>query len=526
MTSFTLKNLNDQIQECRQEYHNLPNQLDIKITPELHEVLLEVVPEFIPQGGIEVSDYSITYRNSSGLTAILPSRWLWIASVFHKYTHEYFKYIDILQSARVNARLGKEFLNEYPKTSEPTSKTAEEKNFEREILAVLNTKDSSTSASNFNLVKEFIYNRLWWNVGGSGKTLDRYDAYDSSLLGATQVVVASSDKLVPIITAVSRNQKLKQALTIVINHYTNVTTSLAENIIYYGAPGTGKSHEIDKITSLNNSVRTVFHPETQYSDFVGCIKPSMGDNGIEYSFKKGPFTEALIKAINNPEQHYYLIIEEINRAPAAAVFGELFQLLDRDGSGKSSYTIDINDKDLLKIFNTEAPGKFANNKLYIPANLSLYATMNSSDQAVMPLDTAFKRRWKFEYKPLDFSTSPSGVFDIITEDGLQTVSWLVFAKTVNSILSLQSIPEDRHLGPWFVNDNEINSPENAKKTLLGKVLMYLWDDVLRHSERSSLFQADIKTFGSLVTHFNNGQIIFSGNFKDELKDQIAKTKKV
>ncbi|MEB6666333.1 AAA family ATPase [Acinetobacter vivianii] len=526
MTSFRLKNLNDLIEECRQEYNNLPNELDIKITPELRKVLLEVVPDFMTQGGIEVSDYSITYRNSSGLTAILPSRWLWIASVFHQYSDEYFKYMDIVHGAKNNAGLRKDFLKDYPKVTEPASKTIEEKDFESEIINILTTKDSSTSTSNFTLVKEFIYNRSWWNVGSNGKTLDRHDAYDSSLLGATQVVVASSDKLVPLITSFSKSQKLQDALTTAINCYTDTTTSSAENIIYYGAPGTGKSFAIDKKINSNNSVRTVFHPETQYSDFVGCIKPSMGDKGIEYSFKKGPFIEALIKAINNPDQDYYLIIEEINRAPAAAVFGELFQLLDRDGSGKSSYTIDINDKDLLTIFNSETPGKFPDNKLYIPGNLSLYATMNSSDQAVMPLDTAFKRRWKFEYKPLDFSTSPSGIFEINTEDGMQTVNWAEFAQAINSILSLQSIPEDRHLGPWFVNDNEINSPENAKKTLSGKVLMYLWDDVLRHSERSALFHPDIKTFGYLVTQFNKGQIIFSGTFKDQLKEQIAKAKTV
>ncbi|EXR46233.1 AAA family ATPase [Acinetobacter baumannii] len=295
-----------------------------------------------------------------------------------------------------------------------------------------------------------------------------------------------------------------------------------ENIIYYGAPGTGKSHAIDEQTDDDNSVRTVFHPETQYSDFVGCLKPSMNNDSIEYSFKHGPFIEALVKALKDPEHHYYLIIEEINRAPAAAVFGELFQLLDRDPAGKSKYKIDINDRDLLTLLTKELSAPLPANKLYIPENLSLYATMNSSDQAVMPLDTAFKRRWKFEYKPLDFTTSPLGNFELNTQDGPQTVSWSNFAQVVNSILSSESIPEDRHMGPWFVNENEIKDPEDAKKALTGKILMYLWDDVLRHSERSVLFHQEIKTFGSLVKKFNAGEIIFSENFEKRLKEETGK----
>lgn len=293
-----------------------------------------------------------------------------------------------------------------------------------------------------------------------------------------------------------------------------------ENIIYYGAPGTGKSFAIDQKTGPHNSIRTVFHPETQYSDFVGCIKPSMGDDGIEYSFRKGPFTEVLIRAMNDPEQHYYLIIEEINRAPAAAVFGELFQLLDRNADGRSSYTIDINDKDLLQIFNTELSGKFPDNKLFIPSNLSIYATMNSSDQAVMPLDTAFKRRWKFNYIPINFSNSPEGSFEIIAMDEEHRISWSDFAQSVNRILSAEAIPEDRHLGPWFVTAEEIASPESSDKTLTGKVLMYLWDDVLRHTERTVLFHPDIRTFGSLVEHYSRKAVIFSDRFQNQLQEKL------
>ena len=299
---------------------------------------------------------------------------------------------------------------------------------------------------------------------------------------------------------------------IIISTSSTLHTLPGQNIIFYGAPGTGKSHEIDNQTDENNSVRTVFHPDTQYSDFVGCIRPSMGADGIEYSYKHGPFIEALVKALNDPNHHYYLIIEEINRAPAAAVFGEIFQLLDRKKDGQSKYTIDINDKDLLELLNRELTTPLTSNKLQIPKNLSIYATMNSSDQAVMPLDTAFKRRWKFKYKPIDFNNSPKGTIEFQTNNGTEEIEWSVLAQTINSILSAESIPEDRHLGPWFISDNELSTSTEAQECFTGKILMYLWDDVLRHGETSKLFHKDIKTFGGLVSAHQSKKQIFSENF--------------
>ncbi|MCP9136824.1 AAA family ATPase [Acinetobacter baumannii] len=531
MTSFELADLNKIVLECRQEYKNLPNELDIKITEELRDILRRQITVILSNGAsVEFSDYSITYKNRDNLVAILPSRWLWIASVFQKYASEYFKYSDLVIDIKERLKLPKEFLKEFPKNAEPVNKTPDEIRFEKEIFQELQLRNSSKATSNYNLVKKFLYERTWWNFG-SGKTLDRADAYDSTLLGASQVIAASSDKLVTLITAFARSQELREEFEEVAQEYKTSKAGSSEddeeleqkaqNIIYYGAPGTGKSHDIDKNTKPNNSVRTVFHPETQYSDFVGCLRPSMGEDGIEYNFKSGPFIEALIKAFKDPENRYYLIIEEINRAPAAAVFGELFQLLDRDNSGKSKYSIDINDKDLLKLLNAELPGRFPENKLYIPDNLSLYATMNSSDQAVMPMDTAFKRRWKFKYKPLDFSEAPTGNFNIsFSKDTRKSISWKNFATAVNTILSQEGIPEDRHLGPWFVNVNEIKEPKNAQKTLTGKILMYLWDDVLRHTERSKLFYSEIKTFGLLIKKLENNEVIFSEAFLNKLEEEL------
>ena len=312
------------------------------------------------------------------------------------------------------------------------------------------------------------------------------------------------------------------ALTKKINIPTIKSTSTTkychhgENIIYFGAPGTGKSKTIDDLIDENNSVRTVFHTETFYSDFVGCLKPTMGDDGIEYSFQVGPFTEMLIKALNDPEHHYYLVIEEINRAKSASVFGEIFQLLDRE-NGESKYSIKINDQDLLKVFTENLLTPLKNNLIKIPKNLSILATMNTSDQAVEPMDTAFKRRWKYVYKPIDFKTCAKGNFLIKRSIGDITVTWEALAKHINDFLANLEIPEDRHLGPWFVKDEEIFTSDKAKDTLGSKILMYLWDDVLRHEGKSELFSSEIKTYGQLISELNNDEIIFNSSFSDSLK---------
>ena len=307
-------------------------------------------------------------------------------------------------------------------------------------------------------------------------------------------------------------------------------SSPGENVIYFGAPGTGKSNTIDDLIDENNSVRTVFHAETYYSDFVGCLKPTMGTDGVEYNFQVGPFTETLIKALNDPDHHYYLVIEEINRAKSATVFGEIFQLLDRN-NGESKYSIKINDQDLIKVFEQNLLSPLTNNLIKIPKNLSILATMNTSDQAVEPMDTAFKRRWKYVYMPIDFDKThevtkaplhAQGNFKIIRKDAndkneIIQVSWKDLALKLNDFLSNLDVPEDRHFGQWFVKDDEILDLDKAKDTLGSKILMYLWDDVLRHEGKSEIFTNEIKTYGQLISRLNNSEVIFNANFLNLFK---------
>lgn len=309
-----------------------------------------------------------------------------------------------------------------------------------------------------------------------------------------------------------------------ISKVQSATVSGGENIIYYGAPGVGKSYKIDQACSPDNSVRTVFHPDSQYSDFTGCLKPTMSGGHVVYEFRPGPFTLALIKASLNPDEMFYLVIEEINRASSAAVFGELFQLLDRSSSGESCYEVTLADPDMVEFINKHAPNALNDNNIKIPSNLSLYATMNSSDQAVMPMDTAFKRRWKFEYIPIDFTTCPDGDINIPI-DGQATIvtTWKNLAESINEILESEDIPEDRLLGPWFLKESELDSLEASANTLKGKLLLYLWDDVLRHGDKGLIFADGIMSYGSLVKNLKSGKKVFSNQLEKSLIDKQPQT---
>lgn len=291
------------------------------------------------------------------------------------------------------------------------------------------------------------------------------------------------------------------------------------NKIFYGAPGTGKSHTIDLLTNGSKRFITVFHPETQYSDFVGSLKPRMNGTSIAYEFRPGPFTKALIEAYKTPESQVFLVIEEINRAAAAAVFGELFQLLDRQ-NGESKYEIDVADPDMLDFINQELASTNSIQTIKIPGNLTIFATMNSSDQAVMPMDTAFKRRWSFAYIPIDFTTlgTTTTAFELTLKTGTYAVTWPQLAQSINQVLTSKQVPEDRLLGPYFLTNDELIDQAASLETLSSKLFVYLWDDVLRHHGRDAIFDQKIchSPFGEVMNQFKTGQPIFSDSLEEQL----------
>lgn len=285
-------------------------------------------------------------------------------------------------------------------------------------------------------------------------------------------------------------------------------------IIYYGVPGCGKSNKIDEKTRNipdEQKMRVVFHPEYTNADFVGQILPVQTAAGIEYCFKAGPFARILKRALKNPSKPYYLIIEEINRGNAAAIFGDLFQLLDRKNDGWSSYSVenlDLNsfirsqsdkysDKDAessVLIGNIEFT---ENTPIRLPPNLSIYATMNTSDQNVFILDNAFQRRWDMELVKNEFGDDSENQKQAIIEDS--KITWKTFQKKINEKISQFSKENnfssmiDKRLGCWFVKAVPDKNDANGKYVITkdsfkNKILKYLWDDAFKFS-REEVFEA-------------------------------------
>ena len=317
--------------------------------------------------------------------------------------------------------------------------------------------------------------------------------------------------------------------------------------IYYGAPGTGKSYFVDQKAKKifgNNYERVTFHNNYTYANFIGTYKPVPKDGQedvITYSYVPGVLTKLLVKALKNPEQNYLLIIEEINRAHAAAVFGDFFQLLDRDGNYKSEYKISASEdltRYFKKVFN-EDEENIENihthlgqdyDQVILPSNLFIWATMNSADQGVMPIDTAFKRRWETEYIHIDKNEELiKGKYQF--NIGKDQMTWNDFRKTINNYLSssdLMKINEDKLMGTYFISKKTLedfsDKPAKLSQVIKNKVLYYLFDDVVK-PYRTTFFDSNkANTFLQLCDNFDQDGIeVFNQHLKEKL-NQIIKTK--
>lgn len=343
-----------------------------------------------------------------------------------------------------------------------------------------------------------------------------------------------------------------------------------KQVIYYGCPGSGKSHKVKEITNTIDSnyvFRTTFHPDTDYASFVGCYKPRsnnksllngnnlteeellqrffdskdetkykgeikaryfyeylintadirklglsssviadklrnlnfdktayheaslmsrlydwlhedgyVAESAIAYTFCPQVFTKAYVQAWKNPDEKVYLIIEEINRGNCAQIFGDLFQLLDRDkDTGISEYPVKA-DKDLadylIGVLGADHEG-IKTGELRLPSNLIIYATMNTSDQSLFPMDSAFKRRWDWEYVPINYSKDiDSGKFVIEIDDDTK-YSWVEFLESVNDKIYDATNSEDKQMGNFFIKKS-IKANE-----FVNKVMFYLWNEVCK-----------------------------------------------
>lgn len=293
-------------------------------------------------------------------------------------------------------------------------------------------------------------------------------------------------------------------------------------VIYFGAPGTGKSHAINKIVkeqAPKNNIRTTFHPDSDYSSFVGCYKPTMRDGKIEYSFTAQAFVKAYIGAWCDVTKPYYLVIEEINRGNCAQIFGDIFQLLDRDKSGESSYSIKP-DSDLqhyiaerLKLVPNIPEEIASGEEMRLPSNLYIYATMNTSDQSLFPIDSAFKRRWDWRYTAIKPSEK-----EHVLKVGEYRYKWSSFIKLVNEKILDLTKSEDKQLGYWFIIPDDNNVID--WKIFASKALFYIWNDVVK--DYATMEKAD-SPFGknyAFSTYFNErGDILIDRviAFLDALK---------
>lgn len=342
--------------------------------------------------------------------------------------------------------------------------------------------------------------------------IDKYEyGYNATLTAMAKMVLDPKNELVrkgnPAESSRTENHLLK-------------TTGLQQ--IYYGAPGTGKSKTIKDLTFGESVIRTTFHPDSDYASFVGTYKPITEEvdlrdcNGkkvidddtkevvkeerIAYKFIPQAFLEAYVKAWKKlgSSKKQYLIIEEINRGNCAQIFGDLFQLLDRNEYGFSDYPI-VADKDMQKYLEKEFEGWEITNKdeinqlygeanmvslimkgerLVLPSNLYIWATMNTSDQSLFPIDSAFKRRWDWKYVPIregrDKETNAKLNWYINTGD--KQYNWWSFISQVNKLIGSLTNSEDKKLGYFFckAKDGEIDAD-----LFVSKVIFYLWNDVFK-----------------------------------------------
>ena len=284
--------------------------------------------------------------------------------------------------------------------------------------------------------------------------------------------------------------------------------------IFYGCPGTGKSYKVkglteghkgektvyfdetgvkvadinavqDKSKITSNVFRTTFHPDYDYSTFVGSYKPVMnpvldeegketGNEDLAYEFVPQVFTNAYVRAwkslvdetLTDAEKQVYLIIEEINRGNCAQIFGDLFQLLDRK-NGRSEFSI-IPDAELRKHLAKEG---LESNKLILPENLHILATMNTSDQSLFPMDSAFKRRWAMEYVPINLEQEKAREFTYKVNG--EDYSWVEFLGKVNPLIRKATDSEDKQMGEFFIKDHA------TEEDFLNKVMFYIWNDVCK-----------------------------------------------
>lgn len=397
-----------------------------------------------------------------------------------------------------------------------------------------NGNDEESSEKAASLLLRFVTDYSWW-LGGKG--IERTnDYYVSPALSVLNLVNASQEFIAKLVFAYATEPSLYKELDSISQNAGDVFTKTfdlksyqdikdiprregGKNLIVYGAPGTGKSRMLeDEFGKAPLTRRVVFHPEYSYFDFIGTYKPvpvydrdnrelftvdgrkiNSGTPYIDYQFVPGPFTQVLVEAWLDPTNMHTLLIEELNRSNAASVFGEVFQLLDRNSDGSSEYLFEPS-QELREYLNHAGIEPFIRDGVGLPSNMNIVATMNSADQGVNIIDSAFKRRWNFKYLRIDIDNAVHKDAEF-RYDG-QIITWGMFITAVNDKLKHLRVNEDRLIGPYFIKPAELHN-----KSAIDKLLLYLWDDVLRHKRDQGAFAKSITGFSDLVDGFESSDVL-------------------
>lgn len=478
-------------------------------------------------------DYKIEHYNlytlqvsSKKSLLVIPNQWVYIAACCCQYYVELIKYKDKLDA------LG--FTSDMYEACHPSKDNSS-------IPEDQKTKDACKEKAEQFLEsydgadKELLVNFLWnYESWGGGKNIKRSNDFtDSPVLNIANTINASSS----LIGSIAKGLANQDCLNLLLESTEWKSFSVPQKRfdlsdkktlqqIFYGAPGTGKSHAINELTTGKDVIRTTFHPDTDYSTFVGAYKPTtksvpvttvigteavpvkgkdgkeMTEDKIVYEFVSQAFMQAYVEAwkkyctVQEGEEPLdeYLVIEEINRGNCAQIFGDLFQLLDRGDEGFSEYPIKA-DSDMKKQLKKEFAGLEIKNKvsindlfkgkdivaqvlegevLLLPNNLYIWATMNTSDQSLFPIDSAFKRRWDWYYVPIS-NAEKNWTIEV---NGAK-YDWWNFLQAINDRVYDATYSEDKKLGYFFckADDGIISSSK-----FVSKVIFYLWNDVFKDSE--------------------------------------------
>lgn len=485
-------------------------------------------------GDYKIEQYNLyTLQVSSRKSLlIIPNQWVYIAACCCQYYIELMKYKNKLEA------LG--FTNDMYEACHP-SKDNGDISEDQKTKEVCKEKAEHYLENYDGADKEFLVNFLWnYEYWGGGKNIKRSNDFtDSPVLNIANTINASSSLIGAIVKGLANQDCLNLLLeseewksfegTSASSHAPKKTSESKFPLqqIFYGAPGTGKSHAINELTAGKDVIRTTFHPDTDYSTFVGAYKPTtkpvpvitvigteavpvrdkngkeMMEDKIVYEYVSQAFLQAYVAAwrkycdVQEGEEpaDEFLVIEEINRGNCAQIFGDLFQLLDRGDEGFSEYPIKA-DSDMKKLLEKEFKGLEIKNKdsinalfkggrdivaevlagdiLLLPNNLYIWATMNTSDQSLFPIDSAFKRRWDWHYVPI----SDAGKKWMIEVNGAQ-YDWWKFLEAINDKVYHATYSEDKKMGYFFckANDGVISADK-----FVSKVIFYLWNDVFKDSE--------------------------------------------